>query len=48
MNPMAKDHVTALLDAYLAIDGDGVGARAAAEAAVQMADVPGISKWAWW
>jgi hypothetical protein len=27
MNPMGKDHVTALLDAYLAMDGDGIGAR---------------------
>ena len=27
INPMAKDHVTALLDAYLAMDGDGIGAR---------------------
>jgi hypothetical protein len=40
-NPMARDHVTALLDALLAMDADGVGARAAAEASVALADVPG-------
>jgi hypothetical protein len=44
MNPMAKDHVTALLDAYLAIDGDGIGARATAEASARLADVPGDLK----
>lgn len=41
MNPMAKDHVTALLDAYLAMDADGIGAQIAAEVAAQLADVPG-------
>jgi hypothetical protein len=41
MNPMGKDHVTALLDAYLAMDGDGIGARATAEASARLADVPG-------
>ena len=44
MNPMGKDHVTAHLDALLAIDADGIGARAAAEAAAQVADVPGDFK----
>ena len=44
MNPMGKEHVTALLDAYLAMDGDGIGARAAAEAAAGLADVPGDFK----
>jgi len=39
INPMAKDHVTALLDAYLAMDADGIGARVAAEVAVRLADV---------
>ena len=48
MNPMGKDHVTALLDAYLAMDGDGIGARATAEASARLADVPGISKWDSW
>jgi hypothetical protein len=41
---MAKDHVTALLDAYLAMDADGIGARVAAEVAVRLADVPGDFK----
>jgi len=40
-NPMAKDHVTVLLDALLARDADGVAALAVAEAAVQVADEPG-------
>jgi hypothetical protein len=40
MNRMGKDHVTALLDAYLAMVGGGIGARAAAEAAARLADVP--------
>src|SRR5207237_7554307 len=44
MNPMGKDHVTALLDALLALDADAVGARAAAEAAAELADVPGDCK----
>ena len=44
MNPMGKDHVTALLDAYLAMDADDIGARATAEAAARLADVPGNFK----
>src|SRR6516165_1268974 len=44
MNPMGKDHVTALLDAYLAMDGDGIAARATAEASARLADVPGELK----
>jgi hypothetical protein len=44
INPMAKDHVTALLDAYLAMDADGIGARVAAEVEVRLADVPGDFK----
>ena len=44
MNPMGKDHVTALLDALLALDADGVAARAAAEASARLADVPGDFK----
>src|SRR5215471_5917592 len=44
INPMAKDHVTALLDAYLAMDADGIGARVTAEAAARLADVPGDLK----
>src|SRR5207253_228746 len=44
MNPMAKDHVTALLDELLTLDADGVAAAAAAEASSRMADVPGDFK----
>ena len=39
-NPMAKEHVTALLDSLLQIDADGIAARTAAEAAAQCPDVP--------
>jgi hypothetical protein len=35
-NPMAKDHVTALLDALLALDADGIAARATSEASIQI------------
>jgi hypothetical protein len=31
-NPMAKEHVTALLDAFLALDADRIAARALEEA----------------
>jgi len=44
MNPMGKDHVTALLDAYLAMDGDGIGTRVTTEVAIRLADVPGDFK----
>jgi hypothetical protein len=44
MNPMGKEHVTGLLDALLALDADGVAARAAAKASVQLADEPGDFK----
>jgi hypothetical protein len=40
-NPMARDHVTALLDALLAMDADGVAARTIAEAESQLSDIPG-------
>lgn len=40
-NPMAKEHVTELLDAYLALDADRIAAEAAREAAAALADVPG-------
>ena len=43
-NPMAKDHVTALLDALLALGADGVAARTVAEASAQVADEPGDFK----
>src|SRR5262245_47251375 len=44
MNPMGKEHVTTLLDALLALDADGVAARAAVAAAAALADVPGEFK----
>src|SRR5262249_51419221 len=44
MNPMGKDHVTALLDALLALDADAVAARAVSEAAARVADEPGDFK----
>jgi len=43
-NPMAKDHVTALLDALLALGADGVAARTVAEASAPVADEPGDFK----
>jgi hypothetical protein len=44
MNPMGKDHVNALLDTLLALDADGIGARAAAEVASVLAGEPGDFK----
>ena len=44
MTPMGKDHVTALLDALLALDADGVAARALAEASAQVANDSGDFK----
>jgi len=41
MNPMGKDHLPPFLDHLLAIDADGVGARALADAASSLADEPG-------
>jgi len=40
-NPMGKDHVTALVDALIGMDADGIAARAAAEAATELANEPG-------
>ena len=40
MNPMGKEHIPALLDEYLALDAEGVAARAAEEAAGRLAEVP--------
>ncbi|HMF15150.1 MAG TPA: hypothetical protein VKE94_22700 [Gemmataceae bacterium] len=39
-NPMAKDHVTALLDALLALDADRIAAGALVDAAAQVANDP--------
>jgi len=44
MNPMGKEHVTALLDAFLALDADGIAKGALAEASVQVANDPGDFK----
>lgn len=41
MNPMGKDHLPPFLDHLLAIDADGVGARALADAAAALVDEPG-------
>jgi hypothetical protein len=41
MNPMAKGHVAAFLDALLALDADAVGAAAAREAEPGLRGVPG-------
>ncbi len=44
MNPMAKDHVSARLDAWLALDAEGIVARTIADAATRLADAPGEFK----
>src|SRR5262245_57289109 len=44
MNPMGKDHVTALLDGLIELNADAVAARAAAEASTKLAEVPGEFK----
>src|SRR4051794_6494122 len=44
MNPMGREHVTALLDALLALDADAVAARAVAEASARLAADPGDFK----
>jgi hypothetical protein len=44
MNPMGKEHVTTLLDALLAMDADGIAARALAETAADLANEPGDFK----
>ena len=44
VNPMGRDHVTALLDALLALDADGIAARAVGEASVELASEPGDFK----
>ncbi len=44
MNPMGKDHVTALLDELIALDADVVAAQAIADASVGLAEAPGEFK----
>ncbi|MDH4062854.1 MAG: hypothetical protein OEW19_00530 [Acidobacteriota bacterium] len=41
MNPMGKDHVPALIEQYLAMDADAIGAQATLEAAARLTDAPG-------
>jgi len=40
-NPMGKEHVTALLDALIKLDADGIAAQSAAEASADLAGEPG-------
>ena len=44
MNPMGKEHLPALLDALLAIDADGLAARAVADAEADLSPMPGRFK----
>jgi len=44
MNPMGKDHVTSLLDELLAMNADGIAARAAAEVAEEYPEIEGDFK----
>jgi len=44
VNPMGREHVTALLEALLALDADGIAARALAEASSNLANEPGPFK----
>lgn len=43
-NPMARDHVTAILDELLAMGADQIGADAAREASAKLSDLPGDYK----
>jgi hypothetical protein len=43
-NPMGKEHVTSLLDEFIALDCDAVAAQAIQSAADQISDVPGSFK----
>lgn len=44
INPMARDHVAAILDALLGFDADGLAAATSADVSEQLADVPGDFK----
>jgi hypothetical protein len=44
VNPMGRDHVSALLDALLAVDADEQAAHAVGDAATDLADIPGDFK----
>lgn len=41
LNPMARDHVPALIEALIGLDADRVAAEAVAEDSARLADVPG-------
>jgi hypothetical protein len=41
VNPMARDHLPALVDQYLELGADAIAAQAAGEAAEELHDVPG-------
>jgi hypothetical protein len=41
MNPMGKEHVPALLDQWIALDAEGIAARAVDDASGRLHDVPG-------
>ena len=44
MNPMGKEHVSALLDDLLAMDADAIAAQAVADASAELANEPGTFK----
>jgi hypothetical protein len=44
MNPMSREHVSALLDDFLAIGAEGIAARAIAEVSPRLAEIPGRLK----
>jgi hypothetical protein len=44
MNPMGRDHVTDLLEAYLAMEADDIARRAVEEAELELASSPGDFK----
>ena len=48
MNPMGKGHVAALLDALIAIDADGIAARAAEDAATGSPTNRASARSPWW
>jgi hypothetical protein len=41
INPMARDHVPAMIDALIALDADAIAAKALAETAADLADLAG-------
>jgi hypothetical protein len=43
-NPLAREHVTELLEQLTALQADNIGAAAAAESAAALAEIPGVFK----